>query len=163
MMTSLFLGNVRHRAMIMPVSPPLTRLVHISSSYWIISLFSESAMLWSLVSITIVRLKLFSKWKLSIGFNFKSNVLYISIASKKHSVRYELGYLFSKKLNCISRQLGLWRMNPNKGRGNEVERTPATNDIVLFMSPATWTWKAGHETKIYEQWQGTKKRARVNN
>jgi len=40
---------------------------------------------------------------------------------------------------------------------------PATNDMALFRSRATWTWKAGHRTKIYEQWQGTKKRARVNN
>ena len=30
----------------------------------------------------IVRLKLFSKWELSIGLNFKTNVLYKSIASK---------------------------------------------------------------------------------
>jgi len=37
------------------------------------------------------------------------------------------------------------------------------NDIVLFRSPATWTQKARHRTKIYEQWQGTKKRSRVNN
>jgi len=54
-------------------------------------------------------------------------------------------------------------MSPSKGRVNEVGRTPATNDIVSFRSPATWTWKAGYETKIHEQWQGTKKRARVNN
>jgi len=53
-------------------------------------------------------------------------------------------------------------MNLSKARGNEFERMPATNDIVLFRSLATWTWKAEHETKIYEQWQGTKKRARVN-
>jgi len=30
----------------------------------------------------IVRLKVFSKWELSTGMNFKSNVLYKSIASK---------------------------------------------------------------------------------
>jgi len=39
---------------------------------------------------------------------------------------------------------------------------PAMNDIVLFRSPATWTRKARHRTKIYEQWQGPKERARVN-
>jgi len=38
----------------------------------------------------IVRLKLLWKWELSIGLNFKSSVLYKSIASKKHSVQYEL-------------------------------------------------------------------------
>jgi len=40
---------------------------------------------------------------------------------------------------------------------------PAKIDIVLFRSPTTWTWKAWHGTKIYEQWQGPKKIARVNN
>jgi len=27
-------------------------------------------------------------------------------------------------------------MSPSKGRANEVERTPTTNDIVLYRSPA---------------------------
>jgi len=36
-------------------------------------------------------------------------------------------------------QLGLERMSPSKARANEVERTPTTNEIVLFRSPATWT------------------------
>jgi len=44
-------------------------------------------------------------------------------------------------------------MSPCKSRANEVVRTPTTNDIVLFRSPATWTRKARHGTKIYEQWQ----------
>jgi len=42
-------------------------------------------------------------------------------------------------------------------------RTPTTNDIVLFRSPATWTRKARHGNKVYEQWQSPKKSARVNN
>jgi len=43
-------------------------------------------------------------------------------------------------------------MSPSKARENEVElRTPATNDIGLFRSPATWARKARHGTKIYEQ------------
>jgi len=54
-------------------------------------------------------------------------------------------------------------MSPSKAQANEVEKTPATIDIVLFRSPATWTRKAWHGTKIYEQWQGPKKRARANN
>jgi len=48
-------------------------------------------------------------------------------------------------------------MNPSKARANEVERMPTTNDIALFRSPATWTWKARNDTKMYEQWQGTRK------
>jgi len=52
-------------------------------------------------------------------------------------------------------------MIPSKARANEVARTPTTNDIVLFRSPATWTRKARHRTKICEQWQGPKKRGRV--
>jgi len=54
-------------------------------------------------------------------------------------------------------------MCPSKARANEVVRTPTTNDIVLFRSSVTWTRKARHWTKIYEQWQGPKKRTRVNN
>jgi len=54
-------------------------------------------------------------------------------------------------------------MSPNKARANEVVGTPTTNDIVLFRSPATWTRTTRHGTKIYEQWQGPKKRVRVNN
>jgi len=53
-------------------------------------------------------------------------------------------------------------MSPSKPRANEVERRPATNAIVLFRSLATSTRKVRHGRKIYEQWQGPKKRARVN-
>jgi len=66
-----------------------------------------------------------------------------------------------KKLNHIG-QLGLCWISPSKARANEVERTPSTNHIVLFRPPATWTRKARHGTQIYEQWQGPKKRTRVN-
>jgi len=65
MITSPLLSNVRHRAMITPVSPLLTRLI-----------------LARVAGQFIVRLKLFSKWELSIGLDFKANVLYKSIASK---------------------------------------------------------------------------------
>jgi len=34
MITSPLLSNVRHRAMTTPVSPLLTRLIHISQSWW---------------------------------------------------------------------------------------------------------------------------------
>jgi len=36
MITSALLSNVRHRAMITPVSPLLTRLIHIIPSCWTI-------------------------------------------------------------------------------------------------------------------------------
>ena len=36
MMTSPLLSNIRHRTMITPVSPLLTRLIHISPSCWTI-------------------------------------------------------------------------------------------------------------------------------
>ena len=66
MLNSPLLSNVRQRAMITPVSPPLARLIHIRRSCW-----------------TICRsFEIFSKWELSTGMNFKSNVLHKSIASK---------------------------------------------------------------------------------
>jgi len=39
----------------------------------------------------IVRLKLLSRWELSIGLNFKSNVLYKSIASK--NIQSDMNYV----------------------------------------------------------------------
>jgi len=66
MTTSPLLSNVRHRAMIAPVSPLTTRFIHINPSCCKI----------------FIRLKLFSTWELSMGLHFKSNVLYKSIASK---------------------------------------------------------------------------------
>jgi len=56
-------------ATVTPGSHPLTRLIHISPS----------------VGQFVVRLKLLSKWELSIGLNFNSNVRYKSIASKTFS------------------------------------------------------------------------------
>jgi len=74
MITSPLLSSVRHRVMITPVSPPLTR----------------PFILTRVVGQVITRMKLFSKSEHFIGLDFKSNVLYKSITSKKHSVRYEL-------------------------------------------------------------------------
>jgi len=39
-------------------------------------------------------------------------------------------------------------MSVSKVRANEVERTPATNDIVLFRSPATQSQKAGADLPL---------------
>jgi len=41
-------------------------------------------------------------------------------------------------------------MSLSKARANKVERTPFTNDIVLFRSRATLTRKVRRGTKIYE-------------
>jgi len=39
---------------------------------------------------------------------------------------------------------------PSKERTNELERTLARNDSFWFRSPATWTRKTRHGTKILE-------------
>jgi len=67
MITSPLLSNVRHRAMITPVTP-----LCLLSSFVLARVAGQF----------IVRLKLFSKWELSIGLDFKSNAQYKSIASK---------------------------------------------------------------------------------
>jgi len=70
------LRNARHRTMITPVNPPPLRLIHISPSYQ-----------------TVYRsFKIILEWVMSIGLEFKSNVLCKPIASKKHSLWYELNW-----------------------------------------------------------------------
>jgi len=59
-----------------PVSPLVTRLIHISR----------------VTGQFIVRLKLFSKWELSIGLESKANVAYKSIASK--NIQFDMNYMF---------------------------------------------------------------------
>ena len=69
------LRNARHRTMITPL-PPHLRLIHISPSYQ-----------------TVYRsFEILLEWVLSIGLEFKSNVLCKPIASKKHSIWYELNW-----------------------------------------------------------------------
>ena len=59
-----------HRTMITPVDPPRLRLIHISPSYQ-----------------TVYRsFEIILECVLSIGLEFKSNVLCKPIASKKHSI-----------------------------------------------------------------------------
>jgi len=77
-------------------------------------------------------------------------------------VRFSPTWMISQKILSYIGQLGLSWMSPSKARANQDVRTPTTNDIVLFRSLATWTRKARYGTKIYEQWQGPKKRARVS-
>ena len=68
--SSPLLRNARHRTMITPVNPPRLRLIHISPSYQ-----------------TVYRsFEIILEWVLSIGLEFKSNVLCKPIASKKHSI-----------------------------------------------------------------------------
>ena len=58
MIISPLLSNVRHRAMITPVSPLLTRLIHISPSYW-----------------TILRsFEIILEWELCIGFQIQCSI-----------------------------------------------------------------------------------------
>jgi len=87
MRTRPLLRNVRHRAVVTPVSPLRIRLNHVNSSYWII----------------YRSLEIILAWELSIGMEFKSNVLYKSIASK--NIQSDMNYIF-KILNCRG-QLGL--------------------------------------------------------
>ena len=64
------LRKARHRIMITPVNPPRLRLIHISPRYQ-----------------TVYRsFEIMLEWVLSIGLEFKSNVLCKPIASKKHSI-----------------------------------------------------------------------------
>ena len=66
----LLLRNLRHRTMITPVNPPRLRLIHISPSYQ-----------------TIYRsFEIIVEWLLSIGLEFKSNVLCKPISSQIHSM-----------------------------------------------------------------------------
>ena len=66
------LHNARHRTMITPVNPPRLRLIHNSPSYQ-----------------TVYRsFEIILECVLSIGLEFKSNVLCKPIASKKHSIWY---------------------------------------------------------------------------
>ena len=68
LMGARLLCNARHRTVITPVNPPCLRLIHISPSYQ-----------------TVYRsFEIILKWVLSIGLEFKSNVLCKPIASKKH-------------------------------------------------------------------------------
>jgi len=121
------LRNSRHRTMITPVNPPRLRLIHISMSYQ-----------------TVCRsFEIILEWVLSIGLEFKSNVLCKPIASKKHSIWYQLNW---KIPNCRG-QLGLQWMSPSKERANVFERAVVANDISWFTSPANFTRKANMKWK----------------
>jgi len=67
--------------------------------------------------------KLFSKWKLYIGLEFKFNVLCKSIASKKN-VQCAINYI--KKILTSRGLLELQRMSPSNARENLFERMPTT-------------------------------------
>jgi len=75
MRTRPVLRNARHRAMITPVSPLCARLIHISPSYWTIFRSFEIILV----------------MELSIGLDFKSNVLCKSIASK--NIQSNMNYI----------------------------------------------------------------------
>jgi len=73
MTTSPLLSNVRHSAMIVPISPLSTRLTHINPSCWKI----------------FMRLKLF-KIRTVHGIGFQIQCSLQIHCFTKHSVRYEL-------------------------------------------------------------------------
>jgi len=75
MITSPQLSNVRHRAMLTPVRPLCTRLIHINPSYWTIYRSFEIILEMGTVD-----------W-----LDFISNVLYKSIASK--NIQSNLNYV----------------------------------------------------------------------
>jgi len=66
--TRPLLRNARHRTMITPVNPLRLRLIHISSSYRTVYRWFEIIL----------------EWVLSIGLEFKFNVLCKHIASKNN-------------------------------------------------------------------------------
>jgi len=123
MITSPLLSNIRHRAMITPVRPLLTRLIHI------IQINGQF----------IVRLKLLSKRKLSIRLDLHSNVLYKFIASKK--IQPDMNYLFKNtQLHRASRAL----MDEPESSTSERSRENACYERYCFIQiTVTWTRKAG--------------------
>jgi len=131
MRTRPLLRDVRHKAMITPVNPLRTKLIHISPSYW-----------------TIYRsFEIILEWELSIGWEFEANIRCKIHCFKKHSIWYESLWIIFKKMRNRRGQLGLQRTRKSKARANVFERTPATNDIFWFRSPTTWTLKTRQERK----------------
>jgi len=74
MITSQLLSNVRHRPMIMPVSSPLTWLIHISPSCW--TIYRSFEIIFEMGTVHWIELQI----QCSIQIR----------CFKKHSVRYEL-------------------------------------------------------------------------
>ena len=83
-------SDVRHRAMITPVCPPLTRIIHISPSYWTIYRLFEII----LEMVTVHRIEL------QIQRSIQAHCF------KKHSVRYEL---------CFKKYLTAWEISDSNG------------------------------------------------
>jgi len=81
MRTRALLRNARHRAMITPVTPLRTRLIHICPRY-----------LWTIFRSFEIALE----WELSIALEFKFNVLCKSIALK--NIQSDMIHIF-KNLN----------------------------------------------------------------
>jgi len=78
------LSNVRHRAMLKPGSPLLTRLIHISLSFW--TIYRSFEIILELGTV---------HW---IGLQIQCSIQIHCF--KKRSVRYEL--CFKKYLHCIA-------------------------------------------------------------
>jgi len=80
MRTCALLCYARHKPMMTPISPLRTRLIDFSPSYWTIFCSFEIIL----------------KWELSIGVDFKVNVLCKSIASR--NIQCDMNYIFKNTL-----------------------------------------------------------------
>jgi len=114
MITSPLLSNVRHRAMLTPVSPLHTRLIHISLSCW--TIYHSFEIILKMGTVHWIRLQI----QCSVQMH----------CFKKHSDQYEL--CFEKYLNNCIAQHGLYWMRPSmRERPKSRERPQRT---VLFYS-----------------------------
>jgi len=109
MITFPLLSNVRHKAIITPVRPPLARLIHISPSCWTIYRLFEIIL--EMVTVHWIELQI----QCSIQVH----------CFKKHSVRYEL--CFKKYLTAdMERKY----MNSDKVQTKEPELTTCLSGTV---------------------------------
>ena len=118
--TSPLLSNVCHRAVITPVSPPPTTLIHISPSCWTIYRSFEITLEMGTVH-----------WIGLLQWSIQVHCLKKTFSP--------IWTMFQKILNCIG-QLGLWWMSTSKARANEVVRTATSNDCFIQV-----TYRLQHE------------------
>ena len=95
MRTSTLLSNVRHRAMLTPVSPLRTRLIHISPSCW--TIYHSFEIILKMGTVHWIRLQI----QCSLQIH----------CFKKHSDQYQL--CFEKYLNNCIAQHGRYWMSPS--------------------------------------------------
>ena len=128
MITSPLMSNVCQRAMITPVSPLLTSLIHISLGCW-----------------TIYRLfEILLEMELFTGLDFKSNVLYKSIASKE----------IQSDMNYVLKIITQGSTGSNERARVKHERTKSRERLlrtILFYSGHLQHERSDMEQNIYPQ------------